>query len=183
MSLYGVAIENQQDLQTDMLYRIDDDKRTLIQRLDQLLNHRNILEELENLKNVKSNYIKNEKFADTQQKAQFEDFINKEYELINSNNKNLIKSKTAELEQLSQDVFKNNPKFYQEIFVSLVFNISENEIKDKKRWDEMSMKGRQALRDENHTELKYIISEMVSICDLPKRSVSGEISKKSLGIE
>ncbi|GGG36916.1 hypothetical protein GCM10011344_42230 [Dokdonia pacifica] len=186
VTLYGVAIENQNDIQTDILYRIDDDKRTLVQRFDRLLNHRNILEELENLKAAKTHYLQNAAFADENQKVQFEDFLSKEHELINSNNKNLIKSKAAELEQLANDAFNNNPKRYQDIFFALLLKVRGDKIKDKKRWDELSMKGREVSKEGNYIELKYIVSEMAAICELPKRSASDsgpEISKKSLGIE
>ncbi|WP_203296728.1 Hsp70 family protein [Luteirhabdus pelagi] len=182
INLYGLSIENRNDIQTDFIYKIDDQKRNLIQKFDQLLNHRNILEELEYLKEVKFAFIQNAEFADIKQKAQFEEFLNKEYEIINSNNKNLIKAKAIELEQLSKDAFSNNPQRYKDIFFNLILTVPRSDIKDAKRWEDLSLKGRQASKDDSLTELKHIISEMLSICNIPKQSVSA-INNKSLGIE
>jgi molecular chaperone DnaK len=146
---------NENDV-TDVRYQIEEKKRKTAQLLDGISNEmktESVKTDYFDSKREAENWIQNATENESLSRR-FERITQNEREFLASNNANLIKSKTRELNQLAWEVQQNDP-----VFLSMLFHhyASMDNYSDENKANHFRKIGEQALQRQNYHELRAAI--------------------------
>jgi len=181
--LYNEALENKNDALTDKKHQIDELKKIYIQEFDDIIRHKHVLFELDeynNIKNSLSFYIEK---ASPRQKEEFEKIIKNEKEVLQSNNKYLIRKKNKELDSLLDNIYHNREESYIDYFYYFRFE-DPSVFKDKSKHNKLIQLGEKAIDNSNLIELKSICHQLYDLLIVkPKRKDDFNTFDGNLGIK
>lgn len=153
----SLAITN--DNSTDKKYQIDEMKRITIQEYDDLVRHKHVLNELSEYQHTKEVFESYLERANPRQKEEFERIIKNEKEVLESNNKYLIRKKTKELDDLLDNIYFKQDERYIDYFYHFRF-LDESEYSDVSKYRKLIELGEKALENKNIMELKSISNQL-----------------------
>jgi len=156
--LYNESLDIEKDKSTDKKYQIDEMKRITIQEYDDLVRHKHVLSELEEYQTTKL-YIESflEK-ANPRQIEEYDKIIKNEKEILESNNKYLIRKKTKELDTLLDNIYLKQEERFIDYFYHYRF-LDESQYSNSSKFKKLVELGEKALEKNNLTELKSICSQ------------------------
>ncbi|MBF4472754.1 Hsp70 family protein [Flavobacterium sp. HJJ] len=181
--LYNEALENKNDAITDKKYQIDELKKIYIQEFDDIIRHKHILSELEEYNKIKDSFSFYIEKGSPRQKEEYEKIIKNEKEILQSNNKYLIRKKNKELESLLENIYNNQDESYIDYFYYLRFE-DPSIFKDRSKHSKLMELGEKAINNSNLTELKSICHQLYNLLIVkPKRKDDFNTFDGNLGIK
>lgn len=181
--LYNEALENKNDAITDKKYQIDELKKIYIQEFDDIIRHKHILSELEEYNKIKDSLSFYIEKGSPRQKEEYEKIIKNEKEILQSNNKYLIRKKNKELESLLENIYNNQDESYIDYFYYLRFE-DPSVFKDRSKHSKLMQLGEKAIDNSNLTELKSICHQLYNLLIVkPKRKDDFNTFDGNLGIK
>jgi len=169
------------DHATEEKYRIDEEKRTLLKNLDDKTRARDVYRELKEFKSAKEEFLYQKDLANPFQIGQFEGILQREKELLQSQDKHLIKRLSNDLVLLNKQLFLQNKENFVGLFLRLKLIPIDN-FKDKIQVKELFTMGDLAIQSKDYDQLKQLFAVIYSnITDEFKRSLtpSVKISKNT----
>jgi len=169
IELLKALIDIEDDLVTDKIYNIDERKRKAFQVYDDLVRRKNVIAEIEEYQAYKME-IKEDLLLKPNPKIEhvFNNIIKNEAQFLNSNQTSIIKSKTKELQKISQEIYYQHDEAYVNLFYQYAYkDISEysNESIAKKH----ILNGERAVKEVKYAELKAIISALYHLLKVKPR--------------
>ncbi|MCZ8144522.1 Hsp70 family protein [Flavobacterium sp.] len=167
--LHQEALEGSFDQSTDRKYQLDEMKRLTIQAYDDLVRHKHVLQEIEEYQNTREaveNYLE---VATPKQKEEFEKIIRNEKEVLQSNNKYMIRQKTKALDDLYDSIYMKQDQRYYNAFYYYRF-LDENEYTDSQKFMKLVALGETAIERENIPELKAICYQLWDLLRVKPKS-------------
>lgn len=167
--LHQEALEGSFDQSTDRKYQLDEMKRLTIQAYDDLVRHKHVLQEIEEYQNTREaleNYLD---VATPKQKEEFEKIIRNEKEVLQSNNKYMIRQKTKALDDLYDSIYMKQDQRYYNAFYYYRF-LDENEYMDTQKFMKLLELGETAIERENIPELKAICYQLWDLLRVKPKS-------------
>lgn len=185
INLYGKSIEYQNDELTEIKYQIEDSKRALIQRFDQILGNKLLAIDIEKYHQAKNNLKPYLDVMTSFQKESYEKIIKNENSFLLSGNKNLIVKKRMDLDELNKTIYLNSDDYLSDLFYNIKHNIKLKEkIIDNKLHELYLQKGETAIESKNIVELKHILNALLqNFKNLQKEKTTNEVIKNRLGLE
>jgi molecular chaperone DnaK len=181
--LYNEALENKNDAITDKKYQIDELKKIYIQEFDDLIRHKHVLLELSEYSSTKDSLAFYLEKGSPRQKEEYEKIIKNEKEVLQSNNKYLIRKKNKELDSLLDDIYQNQDESYIDYFYYFRFEDS-TAFSDKSKHNKLIELGEKAIDNSNLTELKSICNQLYHLLIVkPKRKDDFNTFDGNLGIK
>lgn len=185
VNLYGKSIEYQNDDITEIKYQIDDSKRVLIQRFDQILGIKLLEDDINKYHQSKNNI---QSFLNTMtsfQKESYEKIIKNENNFLLSGNKNLIIKKRTELDELNKEIYLTSDEFLIDLFYRIKHDFKLTDKIVDRNLHELNLKnGEVAINSKNMIELKHIINALLqNFKNLHKEKATTELLKNRLGLE
>jgi molecular chaperone DnaK len=161
ITLYGEAIEYQDDTVTEKKYQIHEQKRILIQKYDQLVANKLLHNEIETYTLTKFFFEeKLDTLSEEQQKA-YQAIIADEKVFLHSGNKQIIRIKTKEIEAIQRQSHKMTDEDYRYLFYFFKHDENIRQFSDNTRkFEKLIKKGDKAYNNRNMDELKYIVGEL-----------------------
>lgn len=153
--LYNEALEAVDDRSTDRKFQLDEMKRLTIQEYDDLVRHKHVLQEIQEYQNTREGVESYLEVASPKQREEFEKIVRNEKEILQSNNKYLIRKKTKELDDLYDSIYMKQDERFVNAFYYYRFKM-ESEYKDAQRFKKLVELGESALERNSMTELKAI---------------------------
>lgn len=153
--LYNESLEVGEDRSTDRKYQLDEMKRITIQEYDDLVRHKHVLEEINEYQNTREAVESYLEVATPKQREEFDKIVRNEKEILQSNNKYLIRKKTKELDELYDNIYMKQDDRFVNSFYYYRF-LHESEYKDAQKFKKLVELGESALERGNMTELKAI---------------------------
>lgn len=187
ITLYGEALEYEDDTVTEKKYQIHEQKRLLIQKFDQLLANELLLKEIQNYTENKSLFEgRLDELSEAQLKT-YQQIVTDERVFLHSGNKQIIRLKAQELLSLLRKSHKITDEDYRYYYYFFAHNENVREFSSNKRkFDKLIQKGQKAYSANNMDELRYIINELYantqSYFRQQRSGTSGDIASK-LGIK
>nr|WP_321237612.1 Hsp70 family protein [uncultured Psychroserpens sp.] len=150
----ATSLINDDDV-SDAKFQLDDKKRKLIQRFDDLTRNKLIAKEIEEYNDSKESveYQLNEEGNERFQEK-YTRIIKNEREVINSGNKYLIRSKIKELDELYYSIIKSSDENFITYFYNLKFC---TDFSDQRRADKLFKEGDKALEKKDYKSLRHIV--------------------------
>ncbi|MFM2229832.1 MAG: hypothetical protein RL607_1090 [Bacteroidota bacterium] len=167
--LYNESLEAAEDRSTDRKFQLDEMKRITIQEYDDLVRHKHILQELEEYQNTKDLFSEYSEKMSPKQQEELERILRNEKEILQSNNKYLIRKKTKELDELLDNIYFKQEDRYIDYYYHYRF-ISPEKYKDPRRFNELVELGAQALERQNLPELKAICHQLYNLLIVKPRT-------------
>lgn len=181
--LYNEALENQNDSLTDKKYQIDEMKRIIIQEFDDLVRHKQVLYEMAEYNATREFFDIYLEKASPKQKEEFNKIIKNEKEVLQSNNKYLIRKKNKELETVLDDIYHNQQESYIDYFYHYRF-LDENLYTDNSRFKKLVKLGEKAVENLNYQELRTICHQLYNLLKVkPKRRDDHNSFDGNLGLK
>lgn len=156
--LHTESLSIANDNSTDKKYQIDEMKRITIQEYDDLVRYKHVLNELSEYQNIKDIFESYLERANPRQKEEYERIIKNEKEILESNNKYLIRKKTKELDDLLDNIYNKQEERYVDYFYHFRF-LDENQFTDISKYRKLVELGEKALENKNLMELKSISNQ------------------------
>lgn len=166
--LYEESLSIENDKSTDKKYQIDEMKRITIQEYDDLVRHKHVLNELSEYtqaKEVLESYLE---IANPKQVEEFEKIIKNEAEILQSNNKYLIRKKTKELDNLYENIYLKQDERFVDYFYHYRF-LDDDQYTNTTKFNKLVELGEKALENQNLTELKSICSQLWELLKVKPR--------------
>ena len=158
-------------------------KKIYIQEFDDLIRHKHILSELEEYNNIKDSLSFYIEKGTPRQKEEYQKIIKNEKEVLQSNNKYLIRKKNKELENLLENIYQNQDESYIDYFYYFRFE-DASAFKDKSKHGKLIELGEKAIDKSNLTELKSICHQLHNLLIVkPKRRDDFNTFDGNLGIK
>ncbi|WP_100432645.1 hypothetical protein [Flavobacterium sp. 1] len=121
--------------------------------------------------------------ASPRQKEEYEKIIRNEKEVLQSNNKYLIRKKNKELESLLDNIYQNQDESYIDYFYYLRFE-DPSAFKDRSKHSKLMQLGEKAIDNSNLIELKSICHQLYHLLIVkPKRRDDFNTFDGNLGIK
>lgn len=159
---------------TDAKFKIDNEKRSLIQQFDLLTRHKELDNDIEEYKTsvlaVKQSLSENNSEYYT---AQFNKVIANEKSFINSGNKYLIRSKIEELRVIKNAIFTAD----ESNFIGPFFHYKTlDNYPDQQKANMLIAEGDKALENKQYKVLKQVVYQLASMLpdDTPKTSFNNQ---------
>ena len=162
----SLALEN--DKSTDKKYQIDEMKRITIQEYDDLVRHKHVLTELQEYNHTKDVFESYLERANPKQREEYERIIKNEKEVLESNNKYLIRKKNKELDDLLDNIYSKQEERYVDYFYHFRF-LDDNQYKDVSKFRKLIELGEKALENQNLMELKSICGQLWELLKVKPR--------------
>lgn len=156
--LYNESLEIETDKSTDKKYQIDEMKRITIQEYDDLVRHKHVLNELSEYTQTKEVFESYLERANPKQVEEYEKIIKNETEILQSNNKYLIRKKTKELDNLLDNIYLKQDERFIDYFYHYRF-LDEDEYSNVSKARKLVELGEKALENQNLKELKSICGQ------------------------
>ena len=161
VTLYGEALEYENDTVTETKYQIHEQKRLLIQKFDQLAANTLLLREIQIYTENKA--LVEERLDDLSESQieAYKKIVADEQVFLHSGNKQVIQIKTKELIALlekSRNITDEDYRYYYYFFVH------NDDIRayssNRRKFDTLLKKGEKANDVNNMSELRYIVTEL-----------------------
>jgi len=136
-------------------YRIDERKRKLLGELDSLTRARDVYAVLNEYKELKTDFISQEKYATPELINKYKLITTRENEFLKSNDKHLIKKMNDELRSVNIKVHEQNPEFFVRVFLSLRF-MPLTQYKSG-NVEELFQMGNNFIMEKNYEQLRPIV--------------------------
>lgn len=163
---------------TDEKFQIEDQKRKLAQRVDNLTRDKHIIKvkmEYFDVKRTAKNAIEDE-HATESDKQQFNNIVSREKSFLATNSRMKIQEVIDQLYELRGRIYWKSPEY----LVGLFYYYAERpDYKDRKRANELIKKGEEAIDNENYQKLRVIINQLYNL--LPPK-IKKMIDKGGTGI-
>lgn len=167
--LHQEALEGAFDQSTDRKYQLDEMKRLTIQAYDDLVRHKHVLLEIEEYHRTREALESYLEVATPKQKEEFEKIIRNEKEVLQSNNKYMIRQKTKALDDLYDSIYmKQDQRFYNAFYYYRF--LDENEYTDTHKFMKLVALGETAIERENIPELKAICYQLWDLLRVKPKS-------------
>ncbi len=146
---------------TDAKFKIDNQKRALIQSFDQLTRHKDLNTDIAtyNLKVEEVKFHLNEHKNEFYQ-AQFNQILSNERAVLNSGNKYLIRAKIEELNALNNSIFSSNDANFIGPF--LHYKMVED-YSDQRKADQLIKEGEKALQNQQYNVVKHVVYQLAAL--------------------
>ncbi|QPH38077.1 Hsp70 family protein [Pedobacter endophyticus] len=163
IDLLRELIEIEGDLVTDRIYNIDERKRKVFQIYDDLVRRKHLLAEIDNYQTSKME-VKESLLLKPNPRIEglFNKVIKNEAQFLNSNQLSLIKSKTKELDKISNEIYYQEDESYINLFYFYAYR-ELNEYADEKLARNFINGGEKAIAEANYKELRGIINGLYSL--------------------
>ncbi|WP_298155492.1 Hsp70 family protein [Flavobacterium sp.] len=157
--LYDEAIACRNDNSTDKKYQLEEMKRILIQEYDDMVRHKHVLQELIEYNDTKAYFTEYLEKASPKQREEFDKITKNEKEVLQSNNKYLIRKKNQELESLLDAIYYNQSESIVNTYYFYMTK-DEGEYKDVAKFRQLCSLGEKALEKTSYVELRAIYTQM-----------------------
>lgn len=174
-------IDVEESESTERIFQLDERKRRTLQAYDDLVRLRNVIEEIEEYRNIKHEVELLLDDASPRQKEQFKKIIKDEKSILESNEKSIIKGKAKELDMLHTDLYYKKDDSYVGLYYHYKF-LNENDYSDHRKLNQLIEAGDRALENENYKEIKHIVHAMYNLLKVKPKSAF-EDQDGSLGIK
>jgi len=176
LQLQGIKSDLQRivdDNATEEKYRLDEQKRNLLKKLDELTRGRDVYMALNKYEEAKDYFLTHKDQATPNQQQRFQKIIATEKEFLQSNDKHLIGRFTKELSALNNEVFFQNDENYILIFLQFKMVEPEN-YNDYPKVQKLFDQGEKAMENRDYRQLKHIVNIIYSSMkeDYRKRTYS-----------
>jgi len=167
---------------TDRKFSIDEKKRRYLQEWDDLTRHKLVLNELEEYKDMRETAEFYLTKASPSQKEEFLKIIRNEKEVLQSNEKAIIRRKTKELSDFANAIYREQDEAYISLFVKMKVTPPEA-FTDASTAKRLVDTGEKALSSQNYKELRYIAINLYNLLKVkPKRESDDDTFNANLGI-
>jgi len=163
IDLLRELIEIDGDLVTDRIYNIDERKRKVFQIYDDLVRRKHLLAEIDNYQTAKME-VKESLLLKPNPRIEglFNKVIKNEAQFLNSNQLSLIKSKTKELDKISNEIYYQEDESYINLFYFYAYR-ELSEYVDEKLARNFINGGEKAITEANYKELRGVINGLYSL--------------------
>ncbi len=148
------AIQN--DKATEEKYRIDEQKRKLLAKLDDLTRARYTFLEISKYNKEKEIYLTQEKWATDEQKKSINKIFNQEKEFLNAGDKYVIRQNATELKKWNEKIALQNDARYSGIFFSMIMR-PEACFKNTANFDEIRQTGVDAIKAHDYMLVRQLV--------------------------
>lgn len=150
------------DVTTDIKYKIDEAKRQLMVKFDDMTRNRNLNLAIVEYEDTKS-YLEEEiQHYSEKYQAEFKRLIQNDKEIINSGNIEYIERKTKELDKFSNTIyFSKNENYANQYYFYRTLDMKF--YRDEKQANKMFELGDKAMENERYNDFKAIINGLYSI--------------------
>jgi molecular chaperone DnaK len=148
------AIKN--DKATEEKYRIDEQKRKLLARLDDLTRARDTYIEISKYSDEKEIYLMREKWATEEQKRVINKMFSQEKDFLNSVDKYVIRQNTEELKKLNEKISLQNDERFISIFFSMIM-CPETCFKNLTNFEDIKQTGINAANSSNLAVVRQLV--------------------------
>lgn len=163
-------------------FRIDERKRQVLQEFDNLVRYKNVLNEINEYHSQKEAVEFYLEKASPSQKETYKKLIKNEREILESNEKALIRKKSEELQKLSDEIYYNQDETFISYFI-YYRSLDLNDYSDKKRARDLIETGNHALAKESYKELKHVVINLYSILIYKTQMPAKKDDDANLGIK
>lgn len=166
---------------TDAKFKIDNQKRLLIQKFDQLTRHKDLNDDIVeyNLKLQEVQFHLGENKNEFYQ-TQLNQIVANERSILNSGNKYLIRSKIEELKALSNSIFAADDSNFISPFLyyKMVADYPNQEQADK-----LIAEGEKALENQQYGVIKHVVYQLASLLPEEKKDKNQFGNKDKTGLK
>ena len=181
--LYNESLAIENDKSTDKKYQIDEMKRITIQEYDDLVRHKHVLTELSEYTQTKEVFESYLERANARQIEEYEKIIKNEKEILESNNKYLIRKKTKELDTLLDNIYLKQDERFIDYFYHYRF-LDDDNYSNTTKSNKLIELGEKALENQNLIELKSVCSQLWELLKVkPKHKDSFNDFDGNLGLK
>lgn len=171
------------DTTTEVKYRIDERKRQCLQRYDALTRHKLVLTEIEEYRKRKLNLEFFLPKASPAQQEEYNKLMLTEKEILESNEKTMIKRRADELNKLTNAIYNEQDEAYIYLFIKYR-NMHISQFEDAKQAEKLLTEGNTAMDKGSYKELKYITLNLYNLLRVrPTGNDPEDISGSNLGIK
>ncbi|MBC7863133.1 MAG: hypothetical protein IAF38_09175, partial [Bacteroidia bacterium] len=143
---------------TDLRYQLEDKKRQLAQKFDQLVKDKKLI-------GLKTEYFEAKEYTisvvenkgNESDKKKLKDILDKEKAFLQSENILYIRDIISKFGELTWRISERNPDFYYGVYINLCSEEYRNKYTNKNRAEELIAQGEKAMERQNATELRAIV--------------------------
>lgn len=166
------------DKATEEIFRLDEQKRQLLTQLDGLTRARDIFAESKLYHLEKERYQDQRIYAFPEQNDRAITIFEKDKEMLNSQDKHLIKRKTDELRLLNDQIYLQNEENYVPLFLQLTL-LPATSYKNYNEAEILIETGHQAVNIQDYKQLKHAVVLLFNLLTDEFKSVPAGLSYKT----
>ena len=152
-------LEVEEDESTERIFQLDEKKRRLLQSYDALVRYKRVIAEIDEYKNTKSWLEQIMEDASPRQKEQYDKILRVEKQVLESNEKSIIKKKIKEMDLLYSDIYYKKDESYVSLFYSYMYKDSSL-YADERKLNKLIEDGVKAVENQNYIQVKHIVHQM-----------------------